>query len=197
MVLAPIDVGRQFHSADSKEFQPVNTMSINRVVSITACGVVLPSLAATPFVVPSSSSVAPAETEACSLLSTADASKALEATSVPGKRQMEQSATGCVWSNDPAARDSSRRLVLNTHSVTAFGMAKRGTVATIKIEPVSGIGDEAFYLLFPSGSPFIWVRKGNNAISLRILTWDKPRVFTNDQDKAKLAVLAKAAIAKL
>jgi len=131
------------------------------------------------------------------LLSTADASKALEVTSVPGKRQMEQSATGCVWSNDPAARDTSRRLVLNTHSVRAFGMAKRGTVANITIEPVSGIGDEAFYQIFPSGSPFIWVRKGNNAISIRILTWDKPRVFTNDQDKAKLAVLAKAAIAKL
>jgi len=57
--------------------------------------------------------------------------------------------------------------------------------------------DEAFYQLFPTGSPFIWVRKGDNAISIRILTWDKPRVFTNDQDKAKLAVLAKAAIIKL
>jgi len=172
-------------------------MSINRVVSIAAAGGMLLSLAATPFVVRSSSFVVPAEIEACSLLSTADASKALEVTSVPGRRQMEQSAAGCVWSNDPAARDTSRRLALNTHSVTAFGMAKRGTVATIKIEPVSGIGDEAFYQLFPSGSPFIWVRKGNNAISIRILTWDKPRVFTNDQDKAKLGVLAKAAIAKL
>ena len=79
----------------------------------------------------------------------------------------------------------------------AFGMAKRGTVAAIKIEPVSGIGDEAFYQVFQSASPFIWVRKGNNAISIRILTWDKPRVFTDDQDKAKLVVLAKAALAKL
>ena len=184
----------QLHQGAS---QSLNTMSINRILSITACGVVLLSLAATPFVVRSASSLVPAEIEACSLLSTADASKALEVTSVPGKRQMEQSATGCVWSNDPAARDTSRRLVLNTHSVTAFGMAKRGTVAAITIEPISGIGDEAFYQLFQSASPFIWVRKGNNAISIRILTWDKPRVFTNDQDKAKLVVLAKAAIAKL
>ena len=173
-------------------------MSTHRVVSITACASVLLSLAATPFVVTSVSPVAPTEIEACSLLSTPDASKALEATSVAGKRQMAESASGCVWSNDPAARDSSRRLVVNTHTVTAFGMAKRGTVAAITIEPVSGIGDEAFYQLFASGSsPFIWVRKGNNTISIRILTWDKPRVFTVDQDKAKLAVLAKAAIAKL
>ncbi len=172
-------------------------MAINRIVSITACGVVLSSLAATPFSVRRGSSMSSTEIEACSLLSTADASKALEATSVAGKRQMQESASGCVWSNDPAGRDTSRRLVLNTHSVTAFGMAKRGTVAAITIEPVSGIGDEAFYQLFPKGSPFIWVRKGPTAISIRILTWDKPRVFTIDQDKAKLAVLAKAAIAKL
>jgi len=137
------------------------------------------------------------ETEACQLLSTADASKALEVASVPGKRMMAESPAGCVWSNDPAARDTSRRLVLNTHSVNAFGIAKRGTVAAIKIEPVAGIGDEAFYQVYQSGSPFIWARKGNTAISIRILTSVKPRVFSDDQDKAKLAVLAKAAISKL
>ena len=195
-------VGRQLMTAtiarcNRDAFQPLNAMPINRVGSIAARGAMLLSLAAAPVVVLNASSLVRAELEACSLLSAADASKALEAASVPGRRQMEQSATGCVWSNDPAARDTSRRVMLNTHSVTAFGMAKRGTVAAITIEPVSGIGDDAFYQLFPSGPPFIWVRKGNNVISIRILTSNKPPVFTNDQHKSKLAILAKAAIAKL
>ena len=59
--------------------------------------------------------------------------------------------TGCMLSNDPAASDTSRPVGVNTHSVTAFNMAGRKTVAAITIEPVPGIGDEAFYQVDRSG----------------------------------------------
>ena len=79
---------------------------------------------------------------ACTLLTTADATKALEAQSQPGKELVN--STGCVWSNDPAASDSSRRVTLVTHSLASFQAAMRPAITTIKIEPLSGIGEEAF-----------------------------------------------------
>jgi hypothetical protein len=156
-----------------------------RIVTIAACGLLLVSTSAMRFVAP----------DACKLLTAADATKALEASSQPGKPLM---AEGCIWSNDPAASDSSRKVALNLHSVRAFGFAKKPAIPTIKIEPVSGIGDEAFYQIYPNNqSPFIWVRKGETAFSIRILTQLKPKPFTIDQEKAKELVLAKAAVAKL
>jgi len=120
----------------------------------------------------------------------------LEVLSRPGKQLIN--STGCVWSNDPAASDSSRRVALVTHSPAAFQAAKHPAITTIKIEPVSGIGNEALYQIYPHDqSPFIWVRKGNIAFSIRIMTRLKPKPFTTDQEKAKEAVLAKAAVAKL
>jgi hypothetical protein len=74
----------------------------------------------------------------------------------------------------------------------------RPAIPTITIEPISGIGDEAFYQIYPKDqSPFIWVRKGNTAFAIRIITWLKPKPFTTEQEKSKEAVLAKAAVAKL
>jgi hypothetical protein len=70
----------------------------------------------------------------------------------------------------PAASDTSRRVLLVTPTPVAFKSASHPTITTMEIEPVSGIGDEAFYQLYPSDGPFIWVRKGNVAISIRILT---------------------------
>lgn len=98
---------------------------------------------------------------------------------------------------DPAASVSSRRVVLATVSPRAFQIAKHPALTTIKVEPVAGIGDEAFYQMYPNASPFIWVRKGNSAISIRILTQRKPSPFTTEQEKSKEAVLATAAAAKL
>ena len=97
-----------------------------------------------------------------------------------------------------AASDSSRRVALVTHTPRSFDAAKHPAITTIKIEPVAGIGDEAFYQIYPGDSPtFIWVRKGNAVISIRIITRLKPMPFTIEQEKAKEAALAKAAVAKL
>jgi hypothetical protein len=170
------------------------------IISIASCGLLLASMSATRFVVAGVrvSPSAHSEPEACTLLTAADASKALEVSSVSSKRMVASDPLGCMWSDDPAASDTSRRIGLNFHSPTAFKIAMRPAITTIKIESVSGIGDEGFYQLYPNASPFIWVRKGNTAISIRILTRIKPsRPFTIEQEKSKLAVLAKAALAKV
>ena len=137
--------------------------------------------------------------EACSLLTAANASVALGASSVPGRRQMAADSAGCEWSNDPEYRDSSRRLVLNLHSLRAYGYAGQAKVGMpIVIEPIAGIGEDAFYQIYPKDSPpFIWFKKGKTGVSIRIIIGTKPYPFTVAQQKAKLAVLAKAAAAKL
>lgn len=134
---------------------------------------------------------------ACTLLTVADATAALEQPSQPGKQLMD--STGCVWSHDPAASDSSRKVTLVTRSLRSFQFAMKPAITTIKIETISGIGDEAFYQIYPNDqSPFIWVRKGDSAFAIRILTQRKPKPpFTLEQEKSKEAALAKAAVKKL
>ena len=146
-----------------------------------------------------STSTAPAQqqVDACALITTADASKALEQSSLPGKRIMDSDPTGCLFSADPKMSDSARKVAVNTHSPRAFGFAKNPAIKTIKIEPVSGVGDEAFYQIYPNGqSPFIWVRKGTKAFSIRMLG-TKTNSFSLEQDKAKELALAKVALGKL
>ena len=174
-----------------------------RIISIAGCALLLISISAKRFVVGDARvpTAARAEPEACSLLSPADASAALEVKSLPGKRITDSDPKGCIWS-DPGASDSSRRVALVLVSLNSFHIANRPAVATI--EKVTGIGDEAFYQAYPNSSktlppssPFLWVRKGNSAFSLRILTRLKPKPFTIEQEKTKEAALAKVAVAKL
>ena len=169
-----------------------------RIISMVTFALALVSVSATRFVRPGSqaSPATHSAPVACTLLSVADASKALEAQSQPGK--VLGDSTGCVWSSDPAASDSSRRVTLVTHSLRSFRFAMHPAITTIAIEPVQGIGDEAFFQIYPKNqSPFIWVRKGDVAFSVRILTRLDPKPFTIEQEKSKNAVLAKAAVAKL
>jgi len=132
----------------------------------------------------------------CKLLTIADASKALEQSSQPGKHMTEGTPPGCLWSADPKISDSSRKIGVNAHTLRAFTFAKKPAITTITIEPVSGVGDEAFYQIYPNATPFIWFRKGNNAISIR-LSGTKTNRFGLEQEKAKELVLAKAIVGKL
>jgi len=144
-----------------------------------------------------SNSTRAASPDACTLLTNADAAKALEVPTVTTSYMVPGSTAGCFWSNDPKASDTSRKVGLNTHTPRAYQFAKQPAITTIKVEAVPGVGDDAIYQIYPQGHPFIWVLKGQTAISIRILTIDKPRPFTDAQEKAKLLVLAKAAVAKL
>lgn len=168
-----------------------------RIISIAGCALAMRFVVADAHV-PTATRTEP---EACSLLSPADASAALEVKTLPGKRITDADPKGCIWW-DPGASDTSRRVALVLVSLRQFQIANRPAVATI--EKVSGIGDEAFYQSYPNssktlppGSPFLWVRKGNSAFTIRILTRLKPKPFTIEQEKAKEATLAKVVVAKL
>ncbi|MDQ6828055.1 MAG: hypothetical protein M3081_04225 [Gemmatimonadota bacterium] len=134
--------------------------------------------------------------DACSLLNEAQASTILGITSLPGKRLFGSDPRACVWSDDATAAISNRRLTLTIISTNSFDAGK--TSARVTIEPLGGIGDGAYYVLYKTHeSPFLNVRKGSSAFQVRVLNGLKSKAFTLDEEKAKEAAAAKLAVAKL
>ena len=129
--------------------------------------------------------------DACSLLTTAEVSAALEIKSLPGKFAFAGSPKACIWSDTPEASLDSRRVTLSiTSSTVAFNNMKSSP--RITIEPASGIGDEAFYALAgPHETPILQIRKGTSVLALRILNGLKSKPLADV--KAKEASLGKAA----
>ena len=137
---------------------------------------------------------------ACELLTPAEAGAAMGTKSYAGKQMMPGDATGCIWSDDPQALDSSRKVAVNQHTPRAFQMLKSSTSTMQKLTPVSGVGDEAYYVEYPSSKsapPFIWFKKGDAVVSIRILIGTLPDPFSTSQHEAKLLVLAKAAAGRV
>ena len=132
---------------------------------------------------------------ACSLLTEAQVDAALEIKSLPGKSPIPSAPQLCRWSDDPNGSGDNRRLNLSLMKIAAFDMGKSNT--QLKPEPVSGIGDEAYYEVFGSDSPVLVVRKGSSAFNLRILNGLKFKAFAVGEVKAKEAELAKEVVAKL
>ncbi len=151
----------------------------------------LAALAVTLFLGPQ----AARQPSACSLLTEAQVDAALEIKSLPGKPPVPSAHQLCRWSDDPNGSVDNRRLNLALMTIAAFDMGKSNS--QLKLEPVSGIGDEAFYEVFASDSPVLVVRKGSSAFNLRILNGLKFKAFAVGEVKAKEAELAKAVVAKL
>jgi hypothetical protein len=168
-----------------------------RLISIANCALLITSMSAARFVAGGSRlpRPVPIEPEACSLLTPAEVGAAIEETAVAGK-QLNDVPKSCFWSHDPKGADSSRRVVLVLVTPGQFQTASRNGYN--KTEPVAGVGDKAFYQIYPDNPlPLIWVKKGETNFTIRIITLRKPKPpFTLDQAKAKLLVLAKAAVAK-
>ena len=135
--------------------------------------------------------------DACSLLTVGEVSAALEVSAQPGKRLIEASPAACIWSTDPDNTLRGRRVTLSIIPVAGFEFGKSGANPKITIVPVNGIGDEAYYEVFKSDSPFLVVRKGGTAFTLRILNGLKLKSFSLDQEKAKEADLGRSAAARL
>jgi hypothetical protein len=165
-------------------------MTRNRAVSIIIPALLILSIGAAGSSPPHRAS------DLCSLLTTAEASTALEQTSLAGK--LDSPIPGCTWSHDAKISDTSRQVWIATHTPNALNIAKHTTNPSIKIEPISGLGDDAFYQIYPAPtSPFLWVKKGDKAISIRVSNPSKKAPFTLEQDKAKLLVLGKAAVSRM
>jgi hypothetical protein len=136
--------------------------------------------------------------DACALLTEADVSAALEVKSMPGKRVVESSPKACIWSDDPSGGFRNRRVTLTITPVAGFDAAKSNLATRLTIEPVAGVGDDAYYEIFrTSETPMLAVKKGGTAFVVRILNGLKLKAFAREAVKAKEAELGKDAAAKL
>jgi len=169
-----------------------------KISSMCLCTFVLMGASATHVAARPAPAFAAADVDACSLLTPEEVSRALEITSLPGKRLVASSPKVCGWTDGPAVGANYRRVVVTITSLTAFQFGKSGNNPKMTIETAAGIGDEAYYEIFKtSESPFLVVRKGNAAFTVRVLNGFKLKAFTLEQEKAKEADLAKAAVARL
>jgi len=174
-------------------------MSPNRIAPIAGVVFLILTTSAARFTpTPSHTAIAHRETDACKLLTTEEASTALGVASKPGEKEGGDLIPGCVWSHDSPYTYSSLRISVSIHSAISYNAAKHPRIPTISTEPISGLGDDAFYALYSNGDPpFLWAKKGEKSIAVRILMPTNKGPFTAEQLKSKLLVLAKAAIAKL
>jgi hypothetical protein len=122
-------------------------------------------------------------------------SSALDLKSLPGKRTIASSPKLCMWSDEAGA--SGRRVVVTNSAIRGFDFTKSGAVKQITIEPVNGIGDDAYYEISNADSPILAIRKRTSAFTARILNGQKTKAFTLEQEKAKEAELAKVAVARV
>lgn len=134
-------------------------------------------------------------TDACALLTQQQVSAALEVTSLAGRHPFASSTTSCIWSDDAQASIGNRRVTLSILRPQGFDMPR--SMGAVKTAPASGVGDDAYYVLYGSDSPQLMVRKGSVQFSVRILNGLKFKPFTLDQEKAKEVVLGQAAVKTL
>ena len=110
---------------------------------------------------------APVDPDACTLLTEDQVSAAIEAKSQPGQHGGKTSTKTCIWSDDPKHGIDHRRVTLSITSLTGFNVGR--TVKQATAEPVSGLGDDAYYMIYTADAPTLVVRKGGSAFNIRLL----------------------------
>ena len=118
--------------------------------------------------------------EACTLLTQAQLSAALEIPVNPGEPIGRPSA--CQWAGKGRFATLTIMQPLGGKSgIDRFNAGKTSTMPGITTEPVSGVGDEAYYIYFSNTTRAglgLVVKKGSSAFEVR--------VYGFDIDKAKL-----------
>jgi hypothetical protein len=117
--------------------------------------------------------------EACTLLTQTQVSAALDVQVDAGTPIGRPSA--CQWAGKGRfATLTIMQPLAGKSPVERFNAGKTSTMPGITVEPVSGVGDEAFYVYFSGTTRALGlvVRKGSSAFEIR--------VYGFDLDKAKL-----------
>src|SRR5215831_16714827 len=84
--------------------------------------------------------------DACALLTDAQVSTVIEAKTQPGKHAGRSSTNVCIWSGDQNQPLDGRQVILAYSPPVAFDVGKQASRQ--KPEPVSGVGDEAYYQFY-------------------------------------------------
>jgi hypothetical protein len=153
------------------------------------------SLIATP--IGSSLSAADPGKDGCSLLTPAQVTAVLGVTVGAGQHILPASPTACGWAQPSDSSHSGKRVVLDIWGsigkltpVDRFANGKK-PVQGIPKTPVSGIGDDAYYITTAGLGTGLTVKKGTSVFQVRVYG------FPVDQIKAMEQSLALDALARL
>ncbi|MBV9608465.1 MAG: hypothetical protein JO187_02815 [Acidobacteria bacterium] len=136
-------------------------------------------------------------TDACSLLTPAQVSAVLGVQVGPGERLVPSNTSMCGWSEPGHKGLSDKKVVLSLYTqlgtrtpMDRFNTAKTPVQGVTK-DPVSGIGDEAFYSTASGLGTTLVVRKGNTPFHVAV------HGFPVEQVKEKEKTLAGEILSKL
>jgi len=149
------------------------------------------------FVMGTGRVVAASATDACSLLTEARVSAVLGVSVGAGQHIAANNSLICGWSQAGSTTPSSKRVVVDI--LAAIGSAKpvdrfntsKTPVEGITKTPVTGIGDDAFYITTPGIGTALMIMKGSSVIQIRVYG------FPVDEIKEKEKTLAQDALPKL
>jgi hypothetical protein len=136
-----------------------------------------------------SASGAPAD-DACSLLTQAQVSAVLGISVEPGQRVIPNSPKMCGWAGPGGPTIDGKKVTLTISTPEKFDRGKTPFQGITKT-PVSGIGDDAYYVTAGGFGTTLNVKKGSASFSISV------GGFPIDQVKAKEKILAQDALAKL
>jgi hypothetical protein len=145
----------------------------------------------------SSMSAGEGATDGCSLLTPAQVSAVLGVSVGAGQHILPSSPAGCGWAQPSDSNHSGKRVVLDIWGpIGKLTPGERFTngkkpVAGIPKTPISGVGDDAYYITTPGLGTGLNVKKGTSVFQVRVYG------FSLDQIKAMEKSLAQNAIAKL
>ena len=135
---------------------------------------------------------AAAADDACALLTQAQLGAALNVAVGAGSYQIPTHKQTCTWNATGTVAKGAKYVTLMLEGADAYAAGKRtGPMKTISITPVSGIGNDAFYLT-ANGNVGLNVRKGKVAFKIAVYG-DLPL----DKKQAMEKSLAQQVVSKL
>jgi hypothetical protein len=129
-------------------------------------------IAATLLLVPPAGALAAGE--ACTLITDAQVSSTLGAPIDPGKPIA--APTSCQWlGKGKFATLTANNTIAGKTALERFEPGKKSSLPGITVEPVGGVGDDAYYVYFSGTTRAglgLVVKKGNSAFEVRVYGFD-------------------------
>ena len=137
-------------------------------------------------------STSAAPDDACSLLTQAQLSSALSVPAGAGSYLSPTDKKTCSWKGTADASKGSKTVTLMLQTLAGYQAGKSVQVKTIVVTPVSGIGDDAYYLAVGPNVGLI-VKKGSAAFKVAVYASD----LTMEQKQAVEKNLAQQVVSEL
>lgn len=126
--------------------------------------------------------------DACSLVTQAEVSSALGSPVQAGTYVMPTFKNTCTWKYGT----NTESVTLNIMSQTMFDASHKNSMGLLEVEPVSGVGDEAYYVT-QGGMTKTLARKGSAGIKVQIYS----KSLGKDQVEAKEKAIAAIAVSRM